>query len=276
MEAKMNGSTKVNSALHPIANHWARGFKSIYQRELGAFFRVRSWTIQLAIWLVLLVVLPAWAASRFRSFVGDPEPGRGVTEYFLAGTGSLMIYIGVILLAQGAIVDEKSTKTLSWVFSKPLSSTGFILGKFAACAMFIAIVIIGCPGVVALIAAKLIGLSSLSTISSLRYLAALGVLFLTALFFLALSIVMGTIFKRSRAVAGFSLFALFAGILMPLNEQLRKLEAYTVWGLSGVPNNIFLGQQIQSATWIAMIFTAIMTAVFLAIAIWRIGKYEQQ
>jgi ABC-2 type transport system permease protein len=272
----MDSQNKVSPALHPIANHLARGFKSIYQRELGAFFRVRSWTVQFAIWLTLLVALPTWGLLLFSTRMGNNinGSGSGILKYFLSGVGSLIISIGVILLAQGLIIDEKSTKTLSWVFSKPLSATGFILGKFAASAVFIATIIVGGPGLVALITAKIIGLSP--TVSTLGYLAGLGILYLTVLFFLAMSIMMGTIFKNSRAVTGFSLLVMFAGSFMPINDQLRKIEPYTVWGLSGQSYDVFLGSNIQNTIWFAILSTVVSAAVFLMIAIWRIGKYEQQ
>jgi ABC-2 type transport system permease protein len=278
----MDSQNKVGLTLHPIANHWARGFKSIYQRELGSFFRVRSWTVQLAIWLTLLVGLPTWSLMLFPFRIGGNGygPGISIIEYFLSGFGSLMIGIGVILLAQGLIIDEKSTKTLAWVFSKPLSATGFILGKFAACAVFIAIIIIGGPGIVAFITAKILGLSP--TASTINYLAGLGIIYLTVLFFLAMSIMMGTIFKNSRAVTGLSLLVMFAGSFIPMNDQLRKLEPYTVWGLSGqsynvfVGTDVFLGNKISNTIWIAILSTVVSIAVFLMIAIWRIGKYEQQ
>jgi ABC-2 type transport system permease protein len=270
----MDSQNKVSSALYPITNHWARGFKSIYQRELGAFFRIRSWTVQLAIWLALLVALPTWGLLFLSSQIKVNGSGIGILKYFLSGFGSSMIVIGVILLAQGLIIDEKSTKTLSWVFSKPLSATGFILGKFVASAVFIATIIIGGPGLVALITAKIIGLSP--TVSTLGYLAGLGILYLTVLFFLAMSIMMGTIFKNPRAVTGFSLLVMFAGSFMPFNEQLRKIEPYTVWGLSGQSYDVFLGSNIQNTIWFAILSTVVLAAVFLMIAIWRIGKYEQQ
>jgi hypothetical protein len=87
---------------------------------------------------------------------------------------------------------------------------------------------------------------------------------------------MGTIFKNSRAVTGFSLLVMFAGSFMPINDQLRKIEPYTVWGLSGQSYDVFLGSNIQNTIWFAILSTVVSAAVFLMIAIWRIGKYEQQ
>jgi hypothetical protein len=63
---------------------------------------------------------------------------------------------------------------------------------------------------------------------------------------------------------------------MPFNKQLHKIEPYTVWGLSGQSYNVFSGSDIQNTIWIAMLSTVVSAAVFLMIAIWRIGKYEQQ
>jgi ABC-2 type transport system permease protein len=265
-------NTVDRSELNLVTGSWARGFNSIYRKELAAFFKIRSWTIQLLIWLTLTVVIPAWItlSINFGPLIGNEDRGVGVIMSFF-GPGTFMILVGVILLAQGLIMEEKLAKTLLWIFSKPLSAMGFILGKFSACAVFIAVIVIGGPGIIAFMTAKIIGLSA--TASTLNYLAGLAMVYLMALFFLALTIMLGVLLNNTKAVMGSALLIFFAGLFLPLGEQFKRIEPYTVWAIPENVSALFTGKP-PSTIWISLISTIALSGVFLAVATWRMKKHE--
>jgi ABC-2 type transport system permease protein len=268
----VNQKTVNRSELNLVAGSWARGFNSIYRKELASFFKTRSWTIQLLIWLTLTVIIPAWItlSINFGLLSSDGNRGRGIILSFF-GPCSIMILVGVILLAQGLIMEEKLGKTLLWIFSKPLSATGFILGKFAACAVFIAAIVIGGPGLIAFITAKSIGLAAET--STWNYLAGLMMLYLMALFFLALTIMLGVLLNNTRGVIGTALLIFFAGLFMPLGTQFSKIEPYTVWAIPGDASALFAGRP-PSSIWISLTSTVVCTGLFLAVATWRMKRHE--
>ncbi len=90
---------------------------------------------------------------------GASDRGISFLTLFL-WLGSTLISIGTIILAQGAIIEEKLTQTLLWIYSKPLSTAGFILGKFTAYSVFIGVIALGVPGIFMYIAASVVGLPS--------------------------------------------------------------------------------------------------------------------
>jgi ABC-2 type transport system permease protein len=265
-------STVDRSELNLVTGRWARGFKSIYRKELAVFFKPRSWAIQLLIWLTLTAIIPAWItlSINFGPLIKNENRGGGIIMSFF-GPGTFMILVGVILLAQGLIMEEKLAKTLLWIFSKPLSAEGFVLGKFAACAVFIAAIVIGGPGIIAFMTAKIIGLSAAT--STLNYLAGLAMIYLMALFFLALTLMLGVLLNNTKAVMGSALLIFFAGLFMPLGEQFSKIEPYTVWAIPENAAALFTDKP-PSTIWISLIGTIALTGVFLAIATWRMKKYE--
>ena len=121
---------------------WLAGFGNMLGKELGEWFRTRRWLWQLLIWLIvidgfvalLLFVLPALASimpalkpTAEAAFSGLPPEIGSVSMYFtmvvMAGS------IGVVILAQDEIIQEKMSGTAAWILSKPAARPAFILTK---------------------------------------------------------------------------------------------------------------------------------------------------
>jgi ABC-2 type transport system permease protein len=137
--------------LQRISSSWHRGFDAIYRKELAAWFGTHRWINQSIIWMALTLT-PALMVP-----TASQERGGAMLSLFL-WSGSNMMSIGTIILTQGKIVEEKLTQTLLWIFSKPLSPAGFVLGKFAAHAVFIGAIVIGAPSIVVYLVAMFVGL----------------------------------------------------------------------------------------------------------------------
>jgi ABC-2 type transport system permease protein len=261
-------NTVSRSDLKPVIGSWVRGFHSIYRKELAYWFGTQRWVSQLIIWIGL------GALSPIMMIMSNPDAGkdRGVAVLTLfLWSGSNMMSIGIILLAQGTIVEEKLAQTCLWIFSKPLSPAGFILAKFIAYAVCIALLVLGVPSIFVYIAAMMLGLPA--QIFPFNYLLGVWMLYLVLLFVLALTILMGVLFDRQAAVTASTLSIFFIGSTLQSNAHLRWIEPYSVWALQHNSYETMIGQFPPTA-WFAMVSTLIMTVLFLAIAIWRMKRYE--
>lgn len=179
--------------------------------------------------------------------------------------------IGTILLAQSTIIEEKLTQTLLWVFSKPLSPAGFILGKFAAYAVMIGVIVLGAPSIAAYIGSMIIGLPV--KISFFNYLAAVWMLYLLFLFNLAIVILLGVLFNRTGAVTALSLLIFFSGSSLQSYPLFKQIEPYTVWALQHNAYETMAGN-FQSTTWLAMISAVASISLLLIVSTWWIKRSE--
>ena len=246
-----------------IPHSWYRGFEAIYHKELAAWFGTHRWINQVIIWMALALI-PAISVPT----VGK-DRGAAVLALFL-WSGSNMMSIGTIILTQGTIVEEKLTQTLLWIFSKPLSPAGFILGKFAAYAVLIGAIVIGAPAIVVYFYAIFAGLPA--SISVFNYLIGVLMVYLVLLFVLALTILLGVLFDKIAAVTAISLAIFFSGAGLP-STQIRWLEPYTVWALQHNSYETMTGKFPATAWW-AIGSTVILIVVLLIISIEWIKRSE--
>jgi ABC-2 type transport system permease protein len=242
--------------LQRVSSSWYRGFNAIYRKELAAWFRTHRWINQSIIWMALTLT-PALMVP-----AATNDRGAAVLSLFL-WSGSNMMSIGTIILTQGAIVEEKLTQTLIWIFAKPLSPAGFILGKFAAYAVFIAAIVIGAPAIVVYVYAAIVGLPA--NISLLNYLVGVGMVYLVLLFVLALTLLLGVLFDKIAAVTAVALAIFFSGSGLP-SIQLRWLEPYTVWALQHNSYELINGN-FPSTGWWAIASTVVSIGLLLTMAI---------
>lgn len=252
--------------LQRVSNSWYRGFDAIYRKELAAWFGTHRWINQSIIWMALTLtpalMVPATTHDR----------GVAVLTLFL-WSGSNMMSIGTVILTQGAIVEEKLTQTLMWIFSKPLSPAGFILGKFAAYAVFIAAIVIGAPSIFIYIYALFTGLPT--SISIFNYFIGVLMVYLVVLFVLAITILLGVVFDRIAAVTALALTIFFSGSSLQSNSQLRSIEPYTVWALQHNSYETMTGK-FPNTGWFAMTSAVISIALILTVAIIWMQRSESR
>jgi ABC-2 type transport system permease protein len=254
-----------NSELQRVSSSWLRGFHAIYQKELAYWFGTHRWINQLMIWMSLAVIPPITITPD-----GTKDRGVAILALFL-WSGSNMMSIGTILLAQSTIIEEKLTQTLLWIFSKPLSPAGFILGKFAAYAVLIGAIVLGAPSIAAYIGSAIIGLPA--KISVFNYLAAVWMLYLLLLFNLAIAILLGVLFNRTGAVTALSLLIFFTGSSLQSYPLFKPIEPYTVWALQHNSYETMAGN-FHDITWFAMISAVGSIGLLLAVSTWWIEQSE--
>ena len=251
--------------LKPVVSSWLAGFLPIYQKELAYWFKTYRWLAQLIIWMSVTATPAIFA-------VQDSTGDRGISYLtlfiWLSGT---LTSLGTIFLTQGIIIEEKLTQTLVWVFAKPLSSEGFILAKFAAYAVFLGTIALGIPATVVLVVAIVAGLPP--QVSLTNYLIAISLIYLMLLFYLASSLMLGAIFKRTRTVTAIAFTIFLAEASFSTTPLLRPYEAYSVFALQRHATAILVGK-FAPATFGAVSLTVACILGFLSLACWWIKRTE--
>lgn len=197
-----------NSVFQPVVGEgWARGLGNLLRGELRSWWGTRKW------WSLIIIWALAINGILFIVTLGMREEAMSMTDDALFEL--VMIYnifsgifaaIGVIVLMQSSVVGEKHSGTAAWVLSKPASRTAFILAKLVANALGVLVTITLVQGVIAY---AIISFGTGVTLSPSAYLAGLGVQFINLVYYLTLTLMLGTLFNHRGAVIGIPLALLF-------------------------------------------------------------------
>jgi ABC-2 type transport system permease protein len=174
------------------------------------------------------------------------------------GFVSVFGVIGVIIIAQDEIIREKQSGTAAWVLSKPVSRSAFILTKLLSNAIGTLVIIVGLTAAVAYGEIYLVTGTALPV---LPFAASLGVLMIGLVFFLSLTIMLGTLFEQRGPVLGiaagvylgsmiFSYFLPQIGYILPVNVK----DIATAVALQH-PLPAMAYSQLFSAAILSLIFT---------------------
>ncbi len=269
---------------------WLGGFCNLWGKENRRWWGTRYWLIQLIIWVLIIngitfavYQLPveemygsessetsATEQAEIELMTQHPELIGLIPFMRLAGLGMV---IGVLVIAQGAIIGEKQSGTAAWVLSKPVSRTGFILSKLAGFGL-------GIFGVMCLLEGAIlyiqIWLTTGVQIPMLCYAGMLGLVFLDLFFYLALSIMLGTIFNSRGALIGIPLILVFSYMIIPnIPTWLISLMPWNLLDDLSYPSlALSLIKRQPLPTVIPIIATVIWCLLFIVIAIWRFNREE--
>jgi len=261
---------------------WLAGFGNMLAKELGEWFGTRRWLWQLLIWptiingfiafplfiLPLLAsVMPEFESTNAVMFGELPPEVGGVMMYFsiavLAGT------IGAIILAQDEIVQEKQSGTASWILSKPTARTAFILTKLLSNTIGALVFIVALPGLVAL------GETYLAThrVAPLApFLAGTGAFLLTLVFYMSLVILLGVLFESRGPVMGIAFGVMFGGMLIA--NFVPQIEYVLPLAMDKIAVVLMLGTPLPAMFVSQLIATAVLTIIFILVALWRFQHIE--
>jgi ABC-2 type transport system permease protein len=238
--------------------------------ENRMWWGTRKWLVHLLLWLVVLNGLILLVGLTDGQETNNPVPLYETLIQVFFGVGVFATTIGMITTAQGAIVREKQLGTAAWVLSKPVSRSAFVLAKFAAYAVAFVSLAIVLPSAIfyvesLVLAGRAPGLAP--------FLTAVGIMAVHALFYLALTLLLGTFYDTRGPIGGIAMGVLFAGFLPPnLVPQAAMLALPWTLGKSGV--GLVLGSQLPAVWFIPVIATALWTMVFVGVALWRFGREE--
>jgi ABC-2 type transport system permease protein len=261
---------------------WLSGFSNMLSKELGEWFRTRRWLWQALIWLIiidgfvalLLIILPALASilpalkpTAEAAFGGLPPEVGGIYMYFtmLAMAGS----IGVIILAQDEIIQEKQSGTAAWILSKPAARPAFILTKLLSNTIGAMIFIVALPGLVAL------GETYLAThkmVPLLPFLVGSGIVLLGLIFYISLVILLGVLFESRGAVLGIAFGLMFGGMI--LRNFIIPLLYVLPLSLDGIALSVVQGMPLPAIFVSQLLATTVLSIVFVLAALWRFKYIE--
>jgi ABC-2 type transport system permease protein len=185
---------------------WLSGLPApLLWHEIGAFWGTRTWWVQLSAWTLLIQGL-------LLNSLAQAHHGAPGTEFISVGMGTFGA-LGMIVITHNAIVGEKQSGTAAWIMSKPVSRSAFILAKFLGTLTGTLTIVIAVEGTAAYAVLAAAGHSP----AALTYLGAMAAAAIYLLFFVALSLCLGTIFTSRGPVLAIPLLALLAGQLLHFN-----------------------------------------------------------
>jgi len=243
------------------------GFGNMFRKELGQWWGTRTWWVQTLIWVLILNGITTITALTETATPQDML-AEVLGTFIAVGIGA--IGIGTVITVQGAMVGEKQLGTAAWVMSKPASRSAFILAKMLAYAIGYWINAMIIPAVIFIIVmGRLIPLP----IAVGPFLIGLALMALGQLFYLSLTLMLGTFFNTRGPIAGIGITFIMTGLLLKSLIPLM-VQIITPWPLPDVASGLALGTELPSVWPVPIIATMIWIAVMTAVALWRFGREE--
>ena len=251
---------------------WQRGFSNLFHKEFSAWWGTRRWWVQGALWAgglngllaMALFVLPPMMEAQ-----GEPPSDPLVMggQMFFA-LGMMAVSIGVVILLQGAVLDEKTSGTAAWILSKPVTRSAFILSKLLANAASVLALMVLLPSLIAFFQFAL----AVDSLDPLRFLAGVGLMVLHVLFYLTLTLLAGVLSDNRGIVLGTTLgFLLVGGTLL---RSAWPLSLISPWVLPDIAGAVLAGNPLPTSMLLPVLATALWTAVFVWLCVWRFDKQE--
>jgi ABC-2 type transport system permease protein len=203
---------------------------------------------------------------------GDmPEP------IFMNGIfGGMFVAFGVMIIMQRVLIAEKNSGTAAWVLSKPVTRTSFVISRLVVNSIAILLTSVILPGVIFYIT---LGLSATGWLSPLGYIGGLLMIALHTFFWIALVLMMGSLFESSGVVIAVPMVLFFtfwmgtgiipaliyvSPLLLVFSPAPEQMNALSVSFMTGTP--VF--------SWLPLISTVVFSVIFIAVTIWRFNRQE--
>jgi len=272
MATVTNAAPRETQLLRPVtAEGWRGGLGNLLRKEFGQWWHTNLWWIQIIIWLALLnsiATILMVQATRPGDGTTNVQPQEALQTFLLMG--SAVIGIGVITTVQSAIVGEKQSGTAAWVMSKPASRQAFILSKATAHGFGFGVTAIIVPAVVFIAESNWLFHVPVSLVP---FLAGLSLIALNMLFFLALTLMLGTLFDSRGPITGIGIAVVlagmfFKGMLPPIVLNL------TPWLVGDIAAGIALDLPLPENWFVPVVVTAAWTLFFMVMALWRFSREE--
>ena len=162
---------------------WGIGLGNMLEKENGSWWRTRRWWILGALWPVML------NGSLMMIMLGGMKPDAAAALFL--GLAGAFLPVAAIILGQDSLLKEKHSGTAAWVLTKPVGRSAFILAKVIANGLGLVATGIVLPGAIAWVQIALIAGARISLPS---FAAAMGLVSLNLLFYLALALMLAALF----------------------------------------------------------------------------------
>lgn len=241
------------------ASAWLGGFTNMFRKELGQWWETRTWWVQTLIWVLIL--------NGISTIVALTE-GPAVDTFLPMSVGA--VALGTVIAAQGTIVGEKQLGTAAWVMSKPASRAAFILAKITANAIGFWVTNLIIPSILFFITMRMLLPDPLPLIP---FLAGVGIAVLSQLFFLTLTVMLGTFSNSRGPIAGIGVGFVMTGLLLKSFIPVPILIV-TPWPLGDISAGLALGSALPPVWPVPVVTTALWIVIMTILGLWRFGREE--
>jgi ABC-2 type transport system permease protein len=231
----------------------------------GAWWRTSQWWVQSLLWTLVVngsLAVVIWSDA--------PD---GLDVFTLYGIMTMFAAIAVAIIMQEEVVGEKRSGTAAWVLSMPVSRPAFLTAKLVPNAVGVVATMVAIPSVVLLVHLALAGID----VSIPRFAVGASIAALNLLFYLTLTLMLGTLFDSAGPVIAIPLAFAFGQQLL---GSLPDLLTYLPWSLivpiggdeTSVVGALITGVPVPS--YAAIVTTSIACVVFTVIAYWEWKRTE--
>jgi ABC-2 type transport system permease protein len=255
---------------------WRRGLGNLLRGEYSAWFKSSKWWKQLAMWfsiinlMMVIMIIASGQAAR--------DGNEGPPILFMYGIfGGMFVAFGVMIIMQRVLIAEKHSGTAAWVLSKPVTRTSFVVSRLVVNSIGILLTSVIVPGVIFYISLGLF--SDTGWLSPLGFIAGLLMISLHTFYWIALVLMMGSLFESSGVVIAvpMALYFIFwmgtgmlpsliyiSPLLLTFSPAPEQINALSISFMTGAP--VF--------SWLPLISTVAFCVIFIAVAIWRFNRQE--
>jgi ABC-2 type transport system permease protein len=244
---------------------WRAGLANLMGAGFAAWWTTKDWWIQALLWTAVIngsVAVVIW---------GDAPDELDV--FMLYGVISMFAAIAVAIIMQEAIVGEKRNGTAAWVLSKPASRSAFMLAKLVPNAVAVVATMVAIPSAVLLLQIALAGID----VSPARFALGASVVALNLLFYLALTLMLGTLFESAGPVIAVPLAFAFGQQLI---TGIPGLASLLPWALvvpvddadTSVVGALITGQAVPTPG--AVVVAVVACVFFTLVAFWKWNRTE--
>ncbi len=249
--------------LQPLRERgWRAGLPPLMRAGFAAWWKTNDWWIQSLLWTAVIngsVAVAVWG-----------EAPDDLDVFTLYGVMTMFAAIAVTILMQEAIVGEKRSGTAAWVLSKPASREAFMLAKLVPNAVGVVVTMIAVPSAVLLIQLVAADIG----VSVPRFWLGAAVAALNLLFYLTLTLMLGTLFDSAGPVIAIPLAFAFGQQLI---SGIPGLDSILPWALlvgpqgsdTSVIGAVIAGESIPAPGAIVVTAGACVVFTVVAFAKWR-------
>jgi len=259
----MSSNEKLENVLE---KNWKRSFSNLLSVELGGWWKSKAWIWMTLLWVGIINGMPAL------TFIGAENLDPIAILFFYGLMNGMFPPIAVIIILQDSIVGEKKLGTAAWVLSKPVSRKVFIFAKWVGNSLNIFITMALIPGIIMFFEISLLTGQSFSLLS---FLAAIILLGLNLIFYVSLTLMLGTFQDNAGAVAAIPMIFNFGQqflIGIPFVGYIFPVALFLAPTGNPIVASIILGEEISSL--LPIIITGVSIILFVVLSFWRFEKEE--
>ncbi len=258
-----------------------RGFANLFYKESRAWWGTRRMWVNAILWPILLCGLMAnmLFIPTIASLASESEISQAGSEtaYIIQiglaiffEVGMVALGIGAVISLQDSIIGEKQSGMAEWLLSKPVVRRAYVLAKLVGNTLPVLGLMIGGP---AIIAYGMLSVRSGELFPVRPFLLAAGIMTAHTLFYLALTLLLGTIFRTRGPVLGIGLASILGGNL--LGGLFKPLFYVTPWLLPKLASLIASGESLPPEIGIIPLTTTLLwIVIFIFLAIIKFERTE--